>query len=59
VSLEIQPVFRVTLAKRTASSSCHGAKLLQGPGPGIYTCRQCGEHCDRVLSEPEEVTADG
>jgi hypothetical protein len=59
MSLDVQPVFRVTLAKRTASSSCCGAKLLQGSGVGKFSCRQCGGPCDRVLSDPEEVTAGG
>jgi hypothetical protein len=59
VSLVIQPVFRVTLAKRTASSNCCGAKLDRGPESGTFTCRMCGQPCDRILSDPKEVTAHG
>jgi hypothetical protein len=63
VSLDVKPVFRVTLAKRTASSSCCGAKLRDARGPGeaapLYVCVACGNACDRVLSDPEEVTAGG
>jgi hypothetical protein len=59
VALEIRPEFRVTLAKRTASSDCHGAKLDRGTEPGTFTCRECGQPCERVLSDPEEVTAHG
>jgi len=56
VALEIRPGLRVTLAKRTASSDCHGAKLNLGMEPGTFTCRECGQPCGRVLSEPVEVT---
>jgi len=59
MSLEVEPRFQVTLAKRTASSSCCAAKLDRGAIAGMFTCRACGKPCDRVLSEPEEVTAGG
>jgi hypothetical protein len=49
----------VKLAKRTASSNCHGAKLVPGAEPGSFICRQCGQPCERVLSDPVEVTAGG
>ena len=55
--LAVEPEFRVTLAKRTASSSCCGAKLNPGAQPEAFTCRACGAPCERVLSDPEEVTA--
>jgi hypothetical protein len=57
VSLITEPRFTVTLAKRTASSSCCGAKLGRGAQPGTFTCRTCGRPCERVMSGPEEVTA--
>ena len=58
-SLAVRPEFTVTLAKRTASSACCGAKLNPGAEPGTFTCRACGHPCERVLSGPEEVTARG
>lgn len=58
--LVVQPKVEVTLAKRTASSSCCAAKLDVGPGgPGTFACRGCGQPCERVLSDPEEVTLHG
>lgn len=55
--LAVQPVITAVLAKRTASSSCHGARLNLGADPGTFTCRDCGQPCERLLSEPQEVTA--
>jgi len=66
-SLIITPEFRAdglavavkvegTAELRRASSSCCGAKLNPGARPGAFTCRGCGQPCDRVLSDPEEVT---
>jgi hypothetical protein len=57
--LVIKPEFTVTLAHRSASSGCCAAKLNPGPEPGTFTCRACGQPCERVLSGPEEVTAHG
>ena len=54
--LAVRPEFTVTLAKRTASSSCCAAKLQPGAEPGTFTCRACGQPCARVLADPEEVT---
>lgn len=59
MGLITEPRFTVTLAKRTASSSCCGAKLNAGDRPSTFTCRSCGAPCERVMSGPEEVTADG
>lgn len=56
-ALVILPGFRVTLAKRTASSGCCAAKLSPGAEPGTFTCRSCGQPCGRVMSDPVEVTA--
>ena len=47
------------LAKRTAASSCCGAKLRPAGVPRAFECVSCGQPCDRVLSDPEEVTAHG
>jgi hypothetical protein len=55
--LVVAPTITATLAHRTASSDCHGAKLNPGPEPGMFTCRSCGQPCDRILSDPQEVTA--
>jgi len=56
-ALLIRPKITATLTHRTASSDCHGARLNPGPTPGTFTCRTCDQPCDRILSEPEEVTA--
>ena len=58
-ALTITPVFTVTADKRTASSSCHGAKLDPGAKPDTFTCRECGQPCERVMSAPEEVVFRG
>jgi hypothetical protein len=58
-SLIVRPVVTVTAAKRTASSSCCGAKLDPGETPRTFTCRDCGKPCERILSDPEEVTLHG
>jgi hypothetical protein len=60
-ALVVRPEFRAVLAHRVASSDCCGAKLdavAADFGPA-FTCRGCGEPCERVLSEPEEVTVHG
>lgn len=58
--LAVQPEFRATLAIRKASSSCCGAKLrVAGDTTQHYECVACDQPCDRVLSEPEEVTLHG
>lgn len=57
--LEVKPVLAGTAEVRRASSSCHGAKLGLAPGHTsenpAYTCRDCGQPCERVLSEPERI----
>lgn len=58
-SLNIQPVITATLEHRKASSGCCGAKLNPGAEPGSFLCRECGQPCDRVMSDPVEVTAHG
>ena len=58
-SLTVTPVITVTAAKRTASSGCHAAKLNPGQEPETFTCRECGQPCERVLSAPEEATFHG
>jgi len=57
--LAVVPVIKATGEHRKASSSCHGALLNPGAEPGTFTCRECGEPCERVLSDPEEVTFHG
>ncbi len=57
--LIIQPQFRAEGRVRRASSDCCGAKLSPGPEPRTFTCRACGQPCERVLSEPGEVTLHG
>lgn len=57
--LVITPQFRATAEIRRASSSCHGAKLNPGAEPGTFTCCDCGEPCERVMSGPEEVILRG
>lgn len=65
-SLAVVPVVRATAAVRRASSSCCGAGLSIRPdatgtpdGPAYFACRACGQPCDRVLSDPEEVELHG
>lgn len=58
-NLVVQPEFRVTAEVRRASSACCAAKLNPGTGPGTFTCRACGEPCERVMSGPEEVILRG
>lgn len=57
--LVVQPRFEAVLAHRKASSGCCGAKLNPGLEPETFTCRDCGRPCERVMSEPVEVTAHG
>ena len=54
--LAVMPVVTGTVAKQTASSHCHGAKLSPGPVPGSFLCRECGEPCELVLGDPQETT---
>ena len=59
--LAVVPEFRVTAEVRRASSDCHGAKL-DVAGDDVtqrWVCQECGQPCDRVLSDPVEVTAGG
>ena len=58
-SLTVRPALRATAEVRRASSSCCGAQLNPGPEPETFTCRACGQHCERVMSGPEEVTLHG
>ena len=57
--LTVQPKITVTAEFRRAASSCCGAKLDLGAARGTFTCRGCGQPCDRVLSGPQEVTFHG
>jgi hypothetical protein len=59
--LVVAPRIEVTLAHRKASSDCCGAKLNVAAGDfgPRWTCRACGRPCERVMSEPVEVTAHG
>lgn len=57
--LAIQPRIEGTGQVRRAASDCCGAKLNPGEQPGTFTCRECGQPCDRVMSAPEEVTLHG
>jgi hypothetical protein len=68
-NLVIRPVVSASGEIRRASSSCCGAKLsaagrsrgdsipLDG-APG-WLCRECGQQCSLVLSEPEKVILNG
>jgi hypothetical protein len=58
-SLAVKPEFRATARIKRASSSCCAAKLNPGPERRTFTCRNCGQPCDRVMSEPEEVILRG
>lgn len=57
--LNITPRIEATAQIRRASSACCGARLDPGAEPGTFTCQQCGQPCERVLSAPEEVTFRG
>lgn len=57
--LSVIPVISGTAALRRASSGCHGALLDPGAEPRTFTCRECGMPCERVLSDPEEVSFHG
>lgn len=54
--LHVQPEITLVLAHQKASSRCHGAKLNAGPEPETFSCRECGEPCERVLGDPQETT---
>ena len=58
-ALTIRPEFHITAELRRASSACHGAKLNPGTEPETFTCRACGQPCERVMSGPEEVEFHG
>jgi predicted RNA-binding Zn-ribbon protein involved in translation (DUF1610 family) len=58
-NLIIESRIQAVLAKRTASSSCCGAKLSPGAKPQAFTCGTCGNPCERVLSGPEKVVFNG
>lgn len=57
--LEVTPKITAILAHRKAASDCHGAPLDASAGPTWFTCRQCGQPCQRVYGDPTEVTAHG
>lgn len=58
--LAVMPVITGTAALRKAASACHGAPLNRAtPGVDEFTCRECGEPTERVLSDPEEVSFSG
>jgi hypothetical protein len=58
--INLRPMVTVTLEHRTASSECCGAELARMPVPGFeYECRECGQPANRVLSEPQVITAHG
>ena len=61
--LDVKLIIRGTGELRRASSGCHGAKLDLGPDFNsenpIWLCRECGQLCDRIMSEPEEVELRG
>ena len=57
--LTIRPAVTAVLAHRKASSGCCDAPLAPGPEPETFTCRGCGQPCQRILGEPEEVIARG
>lgn len=54
-ALTIQPVIKVTGLLRRAASDCCAAKLNPGTEPETFTCRSCGQPCERVLGDPQEV----
>lgn len=63
--MDVTPSMAGAASVRKASSSCCGAPLtLLAPGQHSITdprdpqfgCTSCGRPCDRVLSDPEEVT---
>ena len=57
--LAVMPEVSGTAAHRKASSACCGAQLNPGEVPGSFTCRECGENCERVLGDPKEVEFHG
>jgi hypothetical protein len=55
--LAVLPVITGTFAKQKASSACCGAPLNRvTPGVDEFTCRECGEPCERVMGDPQETT---
>ncbi len=57
--LDVPVHAEVQAVVRRASSHCHAAKLSPGAEPGTFTCRECGQPCTRILSDPEAVTFHG
>lgn len=57
--LVVRPQITAVLEHRKASSSCCGAKLRPAHVPQAFECCACGQACERVLSDPVEVTAYG
>lgn len=58
---QVEVQAHAVLHHRKAESSCHGAKLMRLPqgGEHAFECLECGQPCERVLSEPREVHAHG
>jgi hypothetical protein len=57
--LEVRPEITAVFAHRKASSDCCGAGLGLPDSGRYYVCKDCGQPCNRVLSDPTEVTAHG
>jgi hypothetical protein len=57
--IQVTPRVTAVFEHRKASSGCCGSLLAPAAAPGAFTCRGCGQPCDRVLSEPTEVTVHG
>jgi len=57
--MQVTPTVTAVLEHRKAQSGCCAAKLNPGAEPGTFTCRECGQPCDRVLGDPVTVTAHG
>lgn len=55
---EVTPEVTLVFEHRKAESNCCGAGLGILPG-GRHYCQECGEPCQRILSDPVEVTARG
>lgn len=55
---EVDPEATLVFEHRVALSGCHGARLALA-GDGGYLCVACDQPCQRVLSDPVEVTAHG
>lgn len=64
--LAIETVAQAAGEVRRASSSCHSAKLDVATGGAVlrsrepeWLCRECGQPCSLVLSDPEKVMFHG